>query len=72
MSDQDVFAALKAKLNAALDADWDKTVKGNKQAGTRVRGVMQEIREAAKAVRDEVMAVRKRATEEKAAAKAKS
>jgi hypothetical protein len=54
-----LFEELKALVDKA-EVDFVKaTVKGNKAAGTRVRKVMQEVRNKAKAVRAEMMVQRK-------------
>jgi hypothetical protein len=39
--------------------DVDKFNKGNKSAGTRVRAAMQTIKDLTKAVRDQVLEIRK-------------
>lgn len=73
MSDVNLLQSLRDLVNSEkLTEDWEKTLKGNKQAGTRVRGLMQDLRAAAKSVRDEVMTIRKKTASEKAAAKAKA
>jgi hypothetical protein len=46
------------KLLAEVDDDVKKAVGGNKAAGTRVRKVMQEIKECAQAVRQDVLNMR--------------
>lgn len=51
------------KLIAEVDDDVKKAVGGNKAAGTRVRKMMQEIKECAQAVRQDVLNMRD-ATEE--------
>lgn len=54
----DSFTKLEAAVQAAK-AVAEKTAKGNKSAGTSLRKAMQEVRTLAKAVRDEVLVVRK-------------
>ncbi len=54
----DSFTKLEAALAAAKPVA-EKTLKGNKSAGTALRAAMQEVRELAKAVRDEVLVIRK-------------
>lgn len=46
------------KLIAESDDDVKKAVGGNKAAGTRVRKLMQEIKECAQAVRQDVLNMR--------------
>jgi hypothetical protein len=46
------------KLIAEVDDDVKKAVGGNKAAGTRVRKMMQEIKECAQAVRQDVLNMR--------------
>lgn len=46
------------KLLAEVDDDVKKAVGGNKAAGTRVRKVMQEIKECAQNVRQSVLNMR--------------
>jgi gas vesicle protein len=46
------------KLIAEIDEDVKKTVGGNKAAGTRVRQVMQDIKNAAQEVREKVLELR--------------
>jgi hypothetical protein len=38
--------------------DFEKASRGNKAAGTRVRKAMQQVKSLAKAVRDEILAMR--------------
>lgn len=52
-------------LIASIDDDMQKAQGGNKAAQTRVRKVMQEIKEAAQAVREGILDMRKQGTEEK-------
>lgn len=54
------------ELIASLESDVAKHDSGNASAGTRVRSVMQEVRNLCKEVREEVLATQK---ERKAAAK---
>lgn len=51
------------QLWESVQEDVGKAEGGNKAAGTRVRQVMQEIKNAAQEVREEILA--KRATDEK-------
>lgn len=52
------YAELKAMV-AAMEADFNKFYnEGNKAAGTRVRGAMQELKNFAQAVRTEVQAIK--------------
>jgi hypothetical protein len=52
------YAELKA-LVAAMEADFNKFYnEGNKAAGTRVRGAMQELKNFAQTVRTEVQAIK--------------
>jgi hypothetical protein len=52
------YAELKA-LVAAMEADFHKFYnEGNKAAGTRVRGAMQELKNFAQTVRTEVQAIK--------------
>ena len=46
----------------AAKSDIEKTDKGNKAAGTRVRTAMQQIKKAAQEVRKEVLALRDQET----------
>ncbi len=46
------------RLIAEVDDDIKKAVGGNKAAGTRVRKMMQEIKESAQAVRQDVLNMR--------------
>ena len=46
------------KLIAECDDDVKKAIGGNKAAGTRVRKTMQEIKECAQAVRQDVLNMR--------------
>ncbi len=46
------------RIVEAAKADIEKTDRGNKAAGTRVRGAMQEVKKAAQDVRKEVLALR--------------
>lgn len=47
------------KLIEGIDDDMQKAQGGNKAAGTRVRSVMQEIKQAAQEVRQQVLELRK-------------
>jgi hypothetical protein len=52
------YAELKAMV-AAMEADFTKFYnEGNKAAGTRVRGAMQELKNFAQQVRTEVQAIK--------------
>lgn len=52
------YSELKA-LVAAMEADFNKFyADGNKAAGTRVRGAMQELKNFAQAVRTEVQSIK--------------
>jgi len=69
MSDTPVttlFDGLKGLLTK-VEGDYVKAQEGNQAAGTRVRSVMQEVRKAAKTVRDEMLALREKARAEKPA-----
>ncbi len=46
------------KLIAEVDDDIKKAVGGNKAAGTRVRKTMQEVKECAQAVRQDILNMR--------------
>lgn len=46
------------KLVAEVEDDVKKTVGGNKAAGTRVRQMMQDIKNAAQEVREKVLELR--------------
>lgn len=46
-------------LVEACEKDYGKAKNGNKAAGTRIRKEMQKVRDAAKAVRKEMMELRK-------------
>jgi hypothetical protein len=46
------------KLIADVKEDYQKAVGGNQAAGTRVRKAMQDIKEAAQAVREKILEVR--------------
>jgi hypothetical protein len=50
-------------LIASIEEDMQKAVGGNKAAQTRVRKVMQEIKEAAQAVREGILDMRKQTPE---------
>ncbi|MFO0784112.1 MAG: hypothetical protein U0636_10575 [Phycisphaerales bacterium] len=52
------------KLIAEVDDDVKKAVGGNKAAGTRVRKLMQEIKECAQAVRGDILNMRDAADRE--------
>lgn len=54
----DSFSQLEAAVTSARSLA-EKVEKGNKSAGTALRKVMQDVRNLAKAVRDEVLARRK-------------
>jgi ribosomal protein S17E len=45
-------------LVAEIEADMSKALGGNKAAGTRVRKQMQEIKQAAQAVRNKILEIR--------------
>jgi len=45
-------------LVAEIEADINKAIGGNKAAGTRVRKQMQEIKQAAQAVRNKILEIR--------------
>jgi hypothetical protein len=45
-------------LVAEIEADINKAIGGNKAAGTRVRKQMQEIKQAAQAVRNRILEIR--------------
>lgn len=49
---------LQQKLTS-VEADYSKALSGNVAAGTRFRAVMQEVREMAVALRNQVLEVRK-------------
>jgi len=49
------YTELQSKLDASK-ADYDKFMAGNKAAGTRLRKAMQDIKQLAQAVRNEVSA----------------
>jgi hypothetical protein len=51
------YEKLKA-LVAEIEADMSKAIGGNKAAGTRVRKQMQEIKQAAQAVRNKILEIR--------------
>ncbi len=53
----DEYRHLKELVEAAAD-DVDKASGGNKAAGTRVRKAMQDVKEAAQAVRKRILEVR--------------
>jgi hypothetical protein len=54
-----VDAYLKLKeLVASCDEDYQKAKGGNKAAGTRVRKVMQDIKNAAQEIRQEMLSTR--------------
>lgn len=68
MSDAPVTTTLLETLKGLLtkvEDDYAKARGGNKAAGTRVRGVMQEVRNTAKALRDEMLQFREANTEKK-------
>ncbi len=54
----EAFETIK-KVIAEIEDDMQKAAGGNKAAGTRVRQAMQEIKNAAQAVRQEVLDRRK-------------
>lgn len=54
----EAFETIK-RVIAEIDDDMQKAAGGNKAAGTRVRQAMQEIKNAAQAVRQEVLDRRK-------------
>jgi len=58
----EAFEKLKS-LIATAEIDLAKAEGGNKQAGVRVRGVMQEIKEAAQNVRNAILELRGPAAE---------
>jgi hypothetical protein len=45
-------------LVAEIEADISKAIGGNKAAGTRVRKQMQDIKQAAQAVRNKILEIR--------------
>jgi hypothetical protein len=45
-------------LVAEIEADINKAIGGNKAAGTRVRKQMQDIKQAAQAVRNRILEIR--------------
>jgi hypothetical protein len=45
-------------LVAEIEADINKAIGGNKAAGTRVRKQMQDIKQAAQAVRNKILEIR--------------
>jgi hypothetical protein len=45
-------------LVAEIEADMNKAIGGNKAAGTRVRKQMQDIKQAAQAVRNKILEIR--------------
>lgn len=51
------FERLK-KLVAEVEEDLKKAEGGNKAAGTRVRGLMQDIKNAAQEVREKILEIR--------------
>lgn len=51
------YEKLKA-LVAEIEADINKAIGGNKAAGTRVRKQMQDIKQAAQAVRNKILEIR--------------
>jgi hypothetical protein len=51
------YEKLKA-LVAEIEADINKAIGGNKAAGTRVRKQMQDIKQAAQAVRNRILEIR--------------
>ncbi|MDX2016102.1 MAG: histone H1 [Planctomycetota bacterium] len=53
----EAFEKLK-KLVAEAEADLVKAEGGNKAAGTRVRGLMQEIKGAAQEIREKILELR--------------
>jgi len=53
----EAFEALK-KLVAQAEEDMAKAEGGNKAAGTRVRGLMQDIKNAAQDVREKILELR--------------
>ncbi|HLO40541.1 MAG TPA: hypothetical protein VK176_05915 [Phycisphaerales bacterium] len=53
----DAFETIE-KLIADVKEDYQKAVGGNQAAGTRVRKAMQDIKEAAQAVREKILEVR--------------
>ena len=46
------------KLIAECDEDIRKAIGGNKAAGTRVRGLMQDIKAAAQTIREKILELR--------------
>lgn len=61
---QNRFAELQA-LVAGMASDFEKFYKdGNKAAGTRVRNAMQELKQFAQTVREEVLSIRNQGKEQ--------
>ena len=54
------------RLIAEIEEDIRKAEGGNKQAGTRVRKAMQDIKAAAQEVRESILTIRDSSTEKKA------
>jgi signal transduction histidine kinase len=55
--DMESYEKLK-QLIASIEDDVKKAAGGNKAAGTRVRGVMQDIKAAAQEVREKILELR--------------
>ena len=55
------------RLIAEIEEDLAKAEGGNKAAGTRVRGVMQQVKTAAQQVREEILEKQKAGQGEKTA-----
>jgi hypothetical protein len=53
----EAFEKLK-RLIASAEADFSKATGGNKAAGVRVRQIMQEVKEAAQEVREQILTLR--------------
>ncbi len=51
------------KLVAEVDEDLAKAEGGNKAAGTRVRQLMQDIKQAAQEVREQILSLRSKGQE---------
>jgi hypothetical protein len=53
------FGKLKAMIDGAAD-DYVKALSGNKSAGVRVRGILQDAKLLAHSIKKELLAVRKK------------
>lgn len=60
MSDQNISNKINALINSLneISADAEKTEKGNKTAGTRVRKALQEVINSSKEIRKDVLNLR--------------